>query len=251
MIKRHIPNFITLLNLLAGSIAVIFAVQNHLIAAAIFVGIGIIFDFFDGMIARILDVRSELGLQLDSLADMVTSGLVPGIVMFQLLRTTFANPEVTNNEWTGTSDFGIDFPWIAAIGLLITLASAYRLANFNIDERQNTSFVGLPTPANAILILSLPIILHFQPTALVSSLILNEWFLIGLTLFSCYILNANIPLFALKFKTWGLKENFLRYGFLVLSLILLVLFKFLALPLIIICYLLLSIMVWRESSTDI
>lgn len=241
MITKNIPNFITLLNLLAGSIAVIFAVQNHLIAAALFVGLGIFFDFFDGMIARLLDVKSELGLQLDSLADMVTSGLVPGIVMFQLLRTTLANPGTAAKDWTGSSFFEFDFPWIATIGLLVTLASAYRLANFNIDERQDTSFVGLPTPANAILILSLPIILQFQPTAFATSLILNEWFLIGLTLFSCYILNAEIPLFALKFKNWSFKENFVRYGFLVLSVILLVCFHFLALPMIIIAYLLMSI----------
>ncbi|HET8838376.1 MAG TPA: CDP-alcohol phosphatidyltransferase family protein [Flavobacteriaceae bacterium] len=242
MIKNQIPNIITLLNLLSGSIAVIFAVQNQLIAAGLFVGLGIFFDFFDGLLARLLNAKSELGLQLDSLADMVTSGLVPGIVMFQLLRTTLAEPEFNNAEWTGTADLAIDFPWIAAIGLMITLASGYRLANFNIDERQTTSFIGLPTPANAILILSLPIILHFQPTAFATSLILNEWFLIGLTLFSCFILNANIPLFALKFKTWNFKDNFLRYGFLLLSVILLIFFQFLALPMIIICYLILSML---------
>lgn len=242
MIKRSIPNFITLLNLLAGSISVIFAVQNQLIAAGLFVGLGIFFDFFDGLLARLLDAKSELGLQLDSLADVVTSGLVPGIVMFQLLRTTLAEPEINNTKWTGAADLAIDFPWIAAIGLLITLASGYRLANFNIDERQTTSFVGLPTPANAILILSLPIILHFQPTEFATSLILNEWFLIGLTLFSCFILNANIPLFALKFKTWNFKDNFLRYGFLLVSVILLFIFQFLALPMIIICYLIFSIL---------
>ena len=241
MIKKHIPNAITLLNLLSGSIAVIFAVENNLIVAAIFVGLGIFFDFFDGLLARALNVKSEIGLQLDSLADMVTSGLVPGIVMFQLLRTAFNGSAMEEKNWSGQGFFDFGFPWLACIGLLITLASAFRLAKFNIDERQDTSFIGLPTPANTILILSLPIILEFQSTTFAVSLILNEWFLIGLTLFSCFILNAELPLFALKFTNWSLKDNFVRYGFIVLSVILLVCFQFLALPMIIIAYLLISI----------
>lgn len=241
MIKKHIPNIITLLNLLSGSIAVIFAVQNNLIAAALFVGIGIFLDFFDGLTARALNVQGELGLQLDSLADVVTSGVVPGIVMYQLLNAAFHGENAVNTDWGEQTLLNFDLPWVALIGLLITLASAYRLAKFNIDDRQDTSFVGLPTPANAILILSLPIILEFQPTAFAVSLILNEWFLIGLTLFSCFILNAELPLFALKFTNWSFKDNFVRYGFILISLLLLVFFQFLALPLIIIAYLLISI----------
>lgn len=240
MIKKHIPNSITLLNLLAGSIAAIFAVQNHLIAAAIFVGIGIFFDFFDGLIARVLDVKSELGVQLDSLADMVTSGLVPGIVMFQLLRMSMEGT-TAEETWTANSSVAFDLPWVACIGLLITLASAFRLANFNIDDRQDTSFIGLPTPANTILILSLPIILEFQATELATTIIMNSWFLVGLTLFSAFILNAAIPLFALKFTNWSFKDNFVRYGFIVASMVLLVIFQFLALPMIILLYLLVSI----------
>ena len=147
--KRHIPNFITLLNLFCGSIAVIFAVNGDMKLTALFVFLGIFFDFFDGLLARKLDVHSELGLQLDSLADMVTSGLVPGLVMFYLLK--LGNPD--------TSSFSAYLPYV---GLLITLASAYRLANFNIDDNQTDSFIGLPTPANTLLILSLPLIMEFQ-----------------------------------------------------------------------------------------
>lgn len=246
--KKHIPNCITLLNLLSGSIAVIFALQNNLVTAAFFVGLGIVFDFFDGFLARILDVKSEIGLQLDSLADMVTSGLVPGIVMFQLLSTALDQP--LQSEWSKNPFINNNFPWLALFGLLITLASAYRLANFNVDERQDTSFIGLPTPANAILILSLPIILEFQPTTTAISVILNPWFLVGLTLFSAFILNANLPLFALKFKNWSLKENAVRYGFLLLSLLLLLFFQFLALPMIIIAYLLLSILGQKKKASN-
>ena len=241
-LTRHIPNIITLFNLFAGTIAVLYAVEGNLIMAAVFVAIGIFFDFFDGLAARLLNVKSELGLQLDSLADMVTSGVVPGIVMFQLLARALPGGERTARDWSDATDLlSWDFPVLALIGLFITLASCYRLAKFNLDERQEDSFIGLPTPANALLILSLPLILIFQPQPWVLDLILNPWFLIGLTLFSCYMLNAEIPLFALKFKTWGFAENKLRYFFILLCLVLIVLFHFVAIPLIILSYLVLSL----------
>ncbi len=233
-LKKQIPNIITLLNLLCGCIAVIFAVQNHLELSALFVIAGITFDFFDGFAARILKVQSDLGLQLDSLADMVTSGLVPGIVMYQLLIRVFPSSVIR---------VAIDFNvyYMALLGLLITLASAYRLAKFNIDTRQTTSFIGLPTPANTLLIISLPLILKFQSEEWITDIIVSKWFLIGVTILSCYLLNAEIRLFALKFKTWSFAENKLRYLFLVLSVILIVLLKFIAIPCILLVYILLSL----------
>ena len=239
-IKRHIPNLITLLNLFCGSLAVIFAVKGNLVLAAIFVAAGIFFDFFDGLAARALNVKSELGLQLDSLADVVTSGVVPGIVMYQLLNRALPKNVEANADWDA-SFIDIQIKPLALIGLLVILASAYRLAKFNIDERQTDSFIGLPTPANALFVLSLPLILTFQNQPIATGLLLNEWFLIGLTLLSCYMLNAEIALFALKFKTWGFAENKLRYLFLLSCIILLVLLKFLAIPIIIILYVLLSL----------
>ncbi|MCP9198289.1 CDP-alcohol phosphatidyltransferase family protein [Gramella sp. GC03-9] len=239
-IKRHIPNIITLLNLFSGSIAVIFAVKGNLVLAAIFVALGIFFDFFDGLAARVLDVKSEVGLQLDSLADVVTSGVVPGIVMYQLMNKALPASEFMNAEWD-SSVFDVSIKPFALLGLLIILASAYRLAKFNVDERQTDSFIGLPTPANALLILSLPLILTYQPTGLASSLILNEWFLLGLTLVSCYLLNAELPLFALKFSDWGFKENKLRYFFIACCVALILLLKFVAVPAIILLYVLLSV----------
>ncbi len=244
-IKQHIPNFITLLNLLSGSIAVIFAVQGNLIMAAAFVALGIFFDFFDGLAARSLDVKSEIGLQLDSLADMVTSGLVPGIIMFQMLVKALP-PKGTadTTKWDAQASwFDWNFNTLALTGLLICLASGYRLAKFNIDERQTDSFIGLPTPANALFILSLPLILTYQPNEWVVGIILNEWFLIGLTLLSCYMLNAEIPLFALKFEDWSLKNNKLRYFFVLFCLLLIIVFQFIAIPLIIVSYVLLSLIV--------
>ena len=169
-IKNYIPNLITLLNLFCGCIAVIFAVHNNFVAAAVFVFLGIFFDFFDGLLARKLNVQSELGLQLDSLADMVTSGLVPGIVMFKLISLSSNAPEmITQDDWS--ADFSLknlNIAPLALIGLFVTLASAYRLAKFNLDDEQQTYFKGLPTPANALLILSLPLIIEFQNSNFVS-----------------------------------------------------------------------------------
>ncbi len=241
-IKRFIPNTITLLNLLCGCIAVIFAVQGNLIMAAIFVAGGVFFDFFDGMAARMLDVKSEVGLQLDSLADVVTSGVVPGVVMFQLLTKALPGKAVESTGWEAQSSWWEwDFHLLAIVGLFISLASGFRLAKFNVDDRQTDSFIGLPTPANAMLILSLPLILTFQPGNFINELLLNEWFLIALTAVSCYLLNAEIKLFALKFDNWGIAENKLRYLFLLLCLVLIVIFQFIAIPLIILSYVVLSL----------
>ncbi|WP_405295902.1 CDP-alcohol phosphatidyltransferase family protein [Algibacter sp. Ld11] len=242
--KRHIPNAITLLNLLSGCIAVILAVNDDFVAAALFVFLGIFFDFFDGFAARKLNVSSPLGLQLDSLADMVTSGLVPGIIMYKLLMLSTGDfvDYAEASHWQEHSGWiSTKLQILPLLGLLITLGSAYRLAKFNIDEDQQTYFKGLPTPANALLILSLPLIMEFQNNDLINTIILNQWFLIGLTLLSCYILNADIKLFALKFKNYGFKDNITRYIFLILCVVLLIVLQFAAIPLIIILYILLSV----------
>ncbi len=242
-VKKYIPNFVTLLNLFCGSIAAIFTVYNNFVAAAFFVFLGIFFDFFDGLLARKLNVQSALGVQLDSLADMVTSGLVPGIVMFKLMSMSMNVPEmVTETQWS--SETMLDLTSISVlplIGLCITLASAYRLAKFNIDEDQQTYFKGLPTPANTLLIMSLPLIVEFQNNGSFNLLISNQWFLIGITIVSCYLLNSNIKLFALKFKNFGFADNKFRYILIIISVLFMVLFHFIAIPLIIILYIVLSV----------
>jgi len=242
--KRHIPNLITLLNVFCGCVATVFAVLNQLEMAALFVFLGIFFDFFDGLAARLLDVKSELGLQLDSLADVITSGLVPGIVMFQLLGMSMTGGWNTHDLFQyNNADFGLSMflQPLPLLGFLITLASAYRLAKFNIDENQTSSFIGLPTPANALLILSLPLILLFQNNDILNGILMNQWFLIGLTFLSTYLLNSKIELFALKFKNWGFKDNAMRYIFIVVSLTLLFTLRFLAVPVIIAFYVLSSL----------
>ena len=226
--KSYIPHFITLLNLFSGCIAVIFALEGNMKFTALFVFLGIFFDFFDGLLARKLNVESELGVQLDSLADMVTSGLVPGLVLFYLLGLA---PQLS---WVPSN-------LLPYFGLLVTLASAYRLANFNISTNQSDAFIGLPTPANTLLIISFPLIVEYQNSDAINAIILNPWFLVAITLVSCYLLNAPIKLIALKFKTWNFKDNAARYILIVLSVAILAIFQFAGIPLVIIAYILLSI----------
>ncbi|MWB94535.1 phosphatidylserine synthase [Flavobacterium sp. GA093] len=230
-IKKHIPNVITLINLFCGCIAVVFVSKNQFEMAFLFVCLGIFFDFFDGFFARLFNVAGPLGLQLDSLADMVTSGVVPGFVMFKMMQ------ESSIFMYEGYFQF---FPYL---GFIITLGSCLRLAKFNIDTRQTDSFIGLPTPANALFILSLPLVLqnYSRESLLVLEILTEKWVLLVITLCSAYILNAEIPLFSLKIKKFSLKENALQLGFLLTSLVLLLLLQYLAIPLIIIFYVLLSV----------
>ena len=238
--KKEIPNLITLLNVFCGCVATIFAAMNRLELAAVFMFLGIIFDFLDGLAARLLNVKSDLGLQLDSLADVITSGVVPGIVMFQLLNMSMMGG--CNMTPMEASAMGSSLSILPFFGFLITLGAAYRLARFNLDEGQKDSFIGLPTPANALLIISLPLILLYHNNDFLNGIILNQWFLIGLTLLSCYLMNSKIALFALKFKNGRFKDNAMQHIFLIVSLVLLITMKFLAMPIIIAFYIVSSIL---------
>lgn len=229
-IKKHIPNLVTLCNLLCGTLATIFAVDGHFELTAFFVALGVFLDFFDGFFARILKVSGELGKQLDSLADMVTSGVVPGIVLFSLL----------GYEKQGLDEFS-SFSAIPLIGLLVTIAACYRLANFNLDTRQSESFIGLPTPAMSLFVVSLPLIQMHSEMDFIRELIGNTYFLISISIFFSFLMNSKLHLFSLKFKNYTLKENLFKYILIVLSVIFLITMKFLAVPIIILCYLLLSI----------
>ncbi|MDP5105003.1 MAG: CDP-alcohol phosphatidyltransferase family protein [Polaribacter sp.] len=223
---KHIPNYITLGNLFAGSVAVIFAVEGDFKTAAIFVLIGIIFDFFDGFTARLMGVTGELGKQLDSLADMVTSGVVPGVVMFKLIQSNL----IADNLLEVKANQILDVP---LIGLILTMAACLRLARFNLDARQTDSFIGLPTPAMSLFVISLPLIQMNTDIVFVKDLISNNYFLIALTWVLSFLMNAEMPLFSLKFKEYSLKNNYIKYFFLLASVILLVTLNFLAVPLII------------------
>jgi len=244
MIKKYIPNLFTMLNLLAGTIAILMAASDKLVIAALFVFLGIFFDFFDGFFARKFNIQGELGKQLDSLADLVTSGIVPGIIMFQLIlyatkQQWFMELSSESGNWQNYEE--TSFYFLPFIGLLIPLASAYRLAKFNLDERQTSSFIGLPTPALSIFVLSLPLILYYSDQQIFIDLIHNKYVLILITLTGSYLLNAEIPLFSLKFKNYTWATNKVKYIFLMITIALLIVLQTVSIPLIIILYVLISI----------
>ncbi len=236
-IKKHIPNTITLLNLLAGLLALIHAFNGNYNEAFSLVCLGIFFDYWDGFFARIWKVQSPIGLQLDSLADMVTSGVVPGLVMYKML----ADIQENQSQYNLTEDtyyMGV----VPYLGFLITLASCYRLAKFNIDTRQTDSFIGLPTPANALLIMSIPMIQFHSEFEWLVDFLSNPYILVGVTVLSSYLLNAEIPLFSLKVKSFSWEKYKMQVVFLILSLILLILLEFIAIPIIILLYVILSVL---------
>jgi CDP-diacylglycerol--serine O-phosphatidyltransferase len=231
-IKKHIPNLLTLGNLFCGTIATIFAVESDFISAGLFVVVGILFDFLDGFVARLLKVSGELGKQLDSLADMVTSGVVPGVIMAKLIQ---------NNLFDELNAFDDSFLGMSLIGLLLTLGACYRLAKFNLDTRQSDSFIGLPSPAMSLFVISLPLIQEYSDIEFVQNLIRNNYFLILVTLLLTYVMNAEIPLFSLKFKDYSIRKNWIIYVFLFSSLLLILILNYLSIPIIIILYIILSV----------
>ena len=248
MVKKHIPNTITLGNLFCGCLALSKAFEGDLVMAAILVGIALVLDFFDGFTARLLKVSSPVGKDLDSLADMVTFGVVPGVVVYKLIILSMLKPILDSPP--ESIGWAIYPPLTAEatnsilpyFGFVLTVFSCIRLAKFNNDTRQTGSFIGLPTPANAMVICSLPLIMTFQPELLmVNTIIQHVGFLIGLTVFMSYLLVAEIPLFALKFKSFAWSQNRQVYLFLLSAVILLLSLKFIGIALVILFYILLSI----------
>ena len=235
-IKKHIPNTITLLNLLAGLLALIHAFNGNYNEAFSLVCLGIFFDFWDGFFARIWKVQSPIGLQLDSLADMVTSGVVPGLVMYKMLGDIQEN-QYQYNLTEDTYYMGV----VPYLGFLITLDYCYRLAKFNVDTRQTDSFIGLPTPANALLIMSIPMIQFHSEFEWLVDFLSNPYVLVGITALSAYLLNAEIPLFSLKVKSFSWEKYKMQVVFLIISVILIALLEFIAIPIIILLYVLLSV----------
>lgn len=233
--KKHIPNIITLANLFCGCLAIKTLMieyighgssNKHFCIAFLSIGfyiiLSLLFDFADGLVARLLNVKSELGAQLDSLADMVTFGVLPGFIMLWILKYRS----------------GVEYEYFQYLGLLITLFSALRLAKFNIDDSQTENFKGLNTPANTIFIISLVFI---DKDSWLGTIVFNPLCLILLIVSSCYLLVSNIPMFSFKMKNFNFSKNIHRYLLLIISIILLILFQLVALPLIIIVYIILSI----------
>jgi len=233
--KKYIPNFITSLNIVSGTISIILSFEGFPMGAGFFIFAAAVLDFFDGFFARLLKAYSELGKQLDSLADLISFGLAPGFIVYNLLRSCLLMEKL---EFENIEIYKLV---VLSVAILIPLASAFRLAKFNIDTKQTTSFLGLPTPANAIFFASLPIILGIKFDLLTYGIILDLRVLISAVLIFSFLLVSRIPMFSLKFKNYAFKDNIIRYSFLIISILLILLLHFTALPFIIIFYILFSV----------
>lgn len=216
---RHIPNALTCGNLLCGCIGIVAVIEQWNVEAAYFVWAAVVFDFFDGFAARALKVSSPIGKELDSLADMVSFGVLPSVMMYSMMT------KVTTT------------PLYAYTAFLIAVFSAVRLAKFNIDERQHFGFIGLPTPASALLITGLP----FLTGNFVEDFEWSIFALMAITVLISWLMVSPIPLLALKFKTYGWKSNEMRFTLLVVSVLLLAILGSAAIVLVIILYILLSL----------
>lgn len=227
--KRHIPNFITSLNLLSGLISIYLGFQGFLMWSAAFMALGAFFDFFDGMAARLLNAKSPMGLQMDSLADLVSFGVAPGFILFHLMNNTNNLPQI----YLGAVNIAV------FASLFIPVFSAYRLAKFNVDTRQTESFLGLPTPAMALFVGSLPFIIvgYWSPQL---EWINNYYVYLFINTMLSLLMVSEIPLFSLKFKSLKWSQNQIRFIFLLLSLVMIGFLQVAAFPLIIILYVLLS-----------
>lgn len=223
-VKKHLPNAITCANLFSGCVGIVFAFSDNLIFASYCIFLSAIFDFFDGFASRVLQSFSGIGKDLDSLADMVSFGFLPSAILYELF---LQSPQIYK-----IGDY------LCFIAFAIAVFSALRLAKFNVDTRQAEIFIGLPTPANAILIASLPFIV--QQYSQFDHFILNRYSLTGLVIVMCALLVAELPLMSLKFKNRD-PRNLYRYLLLLFSAILILFFKFAAVPVVIFIYITLSI----------
>jgi CDP-diacylglycerol---serine O-phosphatidyltransferase len=247
---KQIPNLFTLLNLLFGCIAIVFILQTgetivaldetgatqvvlpeKIWLGALFIYGAAIIDFFDGFLARALKAHSEMGAQLDSLSDMVSFGAAPGMILYQLLRLSYAQEEN-----------GLEVPMLALLpAFIFTGAVAWRLAKFNISTNQTYGFKGVPSPAGGLLVASFPLILFYRYFD-IQALFINKWFLYAVILVVSYLMVSNLPFMALKFKDYTVKNNLMKYILLVVGLVAIIALKWLAVPVIFIIYVVLSLL---------
>ena len=247
---KQIPNLFTLLNLVFGCLAVIFILQNGITIiadnngiqlinipekiwmASLFIGLAAFVDFLDGFIARLFKAGSELGKQLDSLADLVSFGVAPAMIIYQFLRLSFSQQE---------DGLDVSMVWLTP-ALLLPCAAAYRLARFNLDSNQAYSFKGLPVPAVGILVASLPLIYWNVNETWVIQLLLNKWFLYAFILLLSYLMISNLPMLSLKFKDFSVKNNLPKYILVVITILAVVVLQWIAVPVILLAYVLVSLL---------
>ncbi len=247
---KQIPNLFTLLNLFFGCIAIVFTLQNGILInvsaegtelldipekiwmTSLFIGLAAIVDFLDGFVARLFKATSEFGKQLDSLADVVSFGVAPAMIIYQFLRLSFAQEE---------GGVEISLLWLIPV-FILPCAAAWRLARFNLDTSQSYSFKGMPVPAVGLFVASLPLIYWNVNESWVYNLLLNKWFLYGNVLVLSYLMISTIPLMAMKFKDYSWQNNLPRYLLIVIAVLAIVLLKWLSVPVIVLAYVLLSLL---------
>lgn len=246
---KQIPNLFTLLNLVFGCLAIIVILQSgiglvttadgvqmmnmpeQIFLASLFIGLAAVIDFFDGFVARLMKTTSAMGKQLDSLADVVSFGVAPALIIYQFLRLSVAG---------GENGLDASFAWLLP-ALLLPCAAAWRLARFNLDETQTYHFKGVPVPAVGLLVASFPLIFWHSSAETVTGIFLNKWIWYAVVLLLSWLMVSNIPVMSLKFKDYSFKNNASKWILVLLAIVLVVLFKWTAVPLIFIAYILLSL----------
>jgi len=255
---KHIPNIFTLLNLFLGCIAIVFALQTETISiyvgedlsshynipeklgvATFFIMAAAIVDFLDGFVARILKASSDMGKQLDSLSDVVSFGVAPSVILYQLLRTSFIKEE---------NGLETSIAWLLP-AFIVACAAAYRLARFNLDSSQSYGFKGVPVPAAGLLIASFPLILHYGNSVInVNEWLTNKWVLYAVIVLVSWLMVSTLPLMALKFRDFSIKNNIPKIMLLVVAVIAAFIFNWLAVPIIFIAYIILSLIFKKTFS---
>jgi CDP-diacylglycerol--serine O-phosphatidyltransferase len=253
---KQIPNLFTLLNLFFGCCAIVFVLQNGIsvfytgenpqlvdmpekvVIASIFIGLAAVVDFLDGFVARLFSSTSAMGKQLDSLADAVSFGVAPGMIIYQFLRLSFAKEE---------NGLDVSLIWLLP-AFVLPCTAAWRLAKFNLDENQQQSFRGMPTPAVGLLVASLPLIYWYSDNEMITDLLLNKWFLYAMIFILSYLMVSNLPLLSLKFKDYSLKNNWPKIILLVISVVLIFTLKWLAVPAIFMLYIAVSLAFKNKSA---
>jgi CDP-diacylglycerol--serine O-phosphatidyltransferase len=240
ILKRNIPNLFTSFNFLCGCFAAYLAFKNLFEAAFLMVLLGAFFDLFDGFFARLLKVESNFGLQFDSMADLITSGIAPGVVMYKM----FLQVGVRETDYTLTL-FGNEFIFsmapVALIGFLISLGAAIRLSNFNIDLEQRYEFKGLPAPANALFIVSLPLMIEHPMFGFIKPLLASYPALIVISAFSAVIMNVRLPLFSFKIKSFTWDEYGYQIALVAMAIPVFYFLQWAAIPILILLYLVLNL----------
>ena len=234
MIKKHIPNTITCLNLLSGCVSILFTCYNHILWASVMIFVAALFDFLDGFAARLLKAKSPIGGELDSLSDVVSFGVAPSFIVAWFL------------SHQGIGWWVADVNAFPMLAFILAMFAAIRLAKFNIDPRQSESFIGLPVPAVGLFIASLPfMIFGINTETVLYKILMNPYFFLAITAIFSWLMVSEVPFFSFKFKNLKFKENILRYFVVIFAIVAVIILKWVALPFIFLFYMLLSVVCYR------